>query len=85
MTLLPTIIAAIAPFIDPSDVGGSKILAWVLTLALIAGGILFVIWAVTKLVGGPPSVPEPFRWIIWVLVAILLLVVLFAGMGIHLP
>lgn len=64
--------------------GGSVILGWLLTLVLIAGIVIFVVWLVTKF-AGPPVIPEPMRWIIWVLVAIALIVFIFAALGIGIP
>lgn len=72
---------ALAPIVN---VGGSQILGWLLTLALIAVIVIFIVWLVSKF-AGPPSIPEPFRWIIWVVVAIALLLFLFAALGIRLP
>lgn len=68
----------------PINVGGSAILSWLLTLVIIAAIVWFVVWIVTKF-AGPPAIPEPLRWVIWVLVAIGLLVFLFAALGIRLP
>jgi len=65
-------------------VGGSLVLSWLLTLAIIAGIVIFVVWLVTKF-AGPPVIPEPLRWILWVVVAIGLLIFLFSALGIHLP
>ncbi len=76
-----TTILALTPFFT---IGGSAILSWLLTLALIAVVIMFVVWLVTKF-AGPPSIPEPFRWVIWLIVAIALLLFLFSSLGIHLP
>lgn len=75
------LLAALKPLFQP---GGSVILGWLLTLLLIAGIVVFVVWLVSKF-AGPPSIPEPFRWIIWVLVAIALLVFIFAALGIGIP
>lgn len=72
---------ALAPLVS---VGGSVVLSWLLTLAIIAGIVIFVVWLVSKF-AGPPVIPEPFRWIIWVLVGVALLVFIFAALGIHLP
>ncbi len=72
---------ALAPIVS---VGGSAILGWLLTLVIIAAIVYFVVWLVTKF-AGPPSIPEPMRWIIWVIVAIALLVFIFAALGIRLP
>lgn len=66
------------------NVGGSVVLSWLLTLVFIAAIVWFVMWIVTKF-AGPPSLPDPVRWVIWVLVAIGLLVFLFAALGISLP
>lgn len=66
------------------NVGGSLLLSWLLTLVIIAGIVIFVVWVVTKF-AGPPSIPEPFRWILWVIVAVALLVFIFAALGVHLP
>jgi hypothetical protein len=73
--------AEIHPWIN---VGGSQVLSWLLTLGFIAALVIFVIWLVSKL-AGPPSVPEPFRWIIWLVVIMALLIFLFAALGIRLP
>jgi hypothetical protein len=72
---------ALAPLVN---VGGSQLLGWLLSLAIIAVIIWFVVWLVSKF-AGPPSIPEPFRWVIWIVVAIALLLFLFAALGIRLP
>lgn len=72
---------AIAPIVS---IGGSVILGWLLTFLLIAAIVIFIVWLVTKF-AGPPSIPEPFRWIIWVVVAIALVLFIFAALGVHLP
>lgn len=72
---------ALKPFVE---VGGSALLGWLVTLLIIAVIVSFVVWLVTKF-AGPPSIPEPMRWIIWVIVAIALLIFLFAALGIALP
>lgn len=74
-------LAVLAPIVP---VGGSSILSWLITLAIIAGIVIFIVWLVSKF-AGPPSIPEPFRWIIWVVVAVALLLFIFAALGIHLP
>lgn len=74
-------ILAVAPLIN---VGGSVLLSWLVTLVIIAVIITFIVWIVTKF-AGPPSIPEPFRWILWVIVAIALLLFLFAALGVRLP
>lgn len=61
--------------------GHSLLLSWLVTLLIIAVVVSFVVWLVTKF-AGPPSIPEPFRWIIWVVVAIALLVFIFASLGV---
>lgn len=76
-----TLILAMAPLVP---VGGSVVLSWLLTLAIIAGIVIFIVWLVTKF-AGPPVIPEPFRWIIWVVIAIALVIFIFAALGIHLP
>lgn len=76
-----TLLAAIRPLFE---VGGSVILGWLLTLVLIAVIVSFVVWLVSKF-AGPPSIPEPFRWVVWVVVAIALLIFIFAALGIGLP
>lgn len=75
------VLSVLRPFVQ---VGGSAILSWLLTLAVIAILVIFVVWLVSKF-AGPPSIPEPFRWVIWLVVAIALLVFLFAALGIALP
>ncbi len=72
---------ALAPLVQ---VGGSLILSWLLTFVLIAAIVIFVVWLVTKF-AGPPSIPEPFRWVIWVLVAIGLFIFVFAALGLRIP
>lgn len=69
---------AVHPFVQ---VGSGGLLSWLITLLIIAVVVSFVVWLVTKF-AGPPSIPEPFRWIVWVIVAIALLVFIFASLGI---
>lgn len=76
-----TLIAVLQPFVN---VGGSSVLNWLVTMVIIAATVYFVVWLVTKF-AGPPSIPEPARWVIWVLVAVALLIFLFAALGIQLP
>ena len=76
-----TLLAAMSPFFK---VGSSDLLSWLATFAIIAVAVVLVVWLVTKF-AGPPSIPEPFRWIIWLIVAIVLLVFLFAALGVKLP
>lgn len=75
------LLAVLAPIVN---VGGSAILGWLLTLAIISVIVYFVVWLVTKF-AGPPTIPEPLRWIIWVVAAIALLIFIFAALGIRLP
>lgn len=75
------LLAVLQPLFHP---GGSIIIGWLLTLVIIAAIVYFVVWLVTKF-AGPPSIPEPMRWIIWVLVAIALLIFIFAALGIGIP
>lgn len=75
------LLAHLSPIVN---IGGSLILSWLLTLVIVAVIVSFVVWLVSKF-AGPPSIPEPFRWIIWVLVAIALLVLIFAALGVTIP
>lgn len=74
-------ILAIAPLIN---VGGSVLLSWAVTLLIIAVAVTFVVWLVSKF-AGPPVVPEQFRWIIWAIVIIALIIFIFAALGIGIP
>lgn len=76
-----TLLALLSPIVAP---GGSVLLGWVLTLLVIAVVVYFVVWLVTKF-AGPPVIPEPLRWIIWVIVAVALLAFIFAALGIRVP
>ncbi len=71
---------AMAPIVT---VGG-PLTSWLISLAIIVGIVLLIIWLVTKF-AGPPSIPEPFRWVIWLVVAIALLLFVFAAFGVRLP
>lgn len=73
-----SLLAELRPFIN---LGSGSLLSWLVTFLIIAGVVAFVVWLV-KQFAGPPSIPEPFRWIIWVIVAIVLLVFIFASLGI---
>ncbi len=73
-------IAALTPLVH---VGG-PLTDWLISLALIAILVWFVVWLVTKF-AGPPSIPQGARWVIWLVVAIALLVFVFAALGIRLP
>lgn len=66
------------PFVQ---VGTTGLLSWLITFLIIAAVVCFVVWLVSRF-AGPPSIPEPFRWIIWVVVAVALLVFIFASLGI---
>ena len=74
-------ILALAPFLTP---GGSVILGWVLSLALIALIFIFVVWLFTKIIG-PPNIPEQFRWIAWVVILVMLLLMVASAFGLHIP
>lgn len=65
-------------------VGGSVLLGWLLTLVIIAAIVWFVVFIVTKF-AGPPTIPEGARWIIWIIVAIALIIFIFAALGIGIP
>lgn len=71
-------LAAVQPIFQT---GHSPLLNWLITLLVIAVVVSFVVWLVTKF-AGPPVIPEPFRWIIWVVVALALLIFIFAALGI---
>jgi hypothetical protein len=73
------LLAAIQPFV--SVPGHSPLLSLLISMVIIAAIVIFVVWLVTKF-AGPPSIPEPFRWIIWVVVAIALLILIFAFLGV---
>lgn len=73
-------LAALSPLVK---IGG-PLTSWLISLALIAVGVIFVVWIVSKF-AGPPSIPQEFRWVIWIVVAIALLVAIFAALGIGLP
>ena len=75
------LLAEVHPWIN---VGGSQVLSWMLTLGLIAAIVFFIVWMVSKF-AGPPSIPQPFKWVIWLVVIIALLIFLFAALGIKLP
>jgi hypothetical protein len=74
------ILAALSPIVQ---VGG-PLTNWLISLALIALIVWFVVWIVTKF-AGPPSIPQGFAWVIWIVVGIALLIFLFAALGIALP
>lgn len=80
-SLVNTALLALAPLVN---IGGSVLLSWLVSLVLIAAIVWFIVWVVTKF-AGPPTLPEGARWIIWVIVAIALLVFIFAAFGIRLP
>lgn len=60
----------------------SPLMNLLLTLLMVAIVVSFVVWIVTKF-AGPPSIPEPFRWIIWVIVAVAMLVFVLWAFGIR--
>lgn len=60
----------------------SPLLNLLINLLMVAIVVSFVVWVVTKF-AGPPSIPEPFRWIIWAIVGIALLVFIFWAFGIR--
>ena len=72
-------LVALAPLFDA---GHSPLLSWLITLVIVAVTVIFVVWLVSKFAGPPPAIPEPFRWIIWVIVAIALHIFIFAALGI---
>lgn len=76
-----TTIVALAPLVN---VGGSMLINWLLTMVLIVGTFLVLVWCLTKIIG-PPNIPENFRWILWCIVAVGLIIFLFAAFGVHLP
>ncbi len=73
------LLLALQPIFTPT--GHSPLLGWLLTLVIVACIVCFVVWLVTKF-AGPPNIPEPFRWVIWVVVAIALLIFIFAAVGV---
>jgi len=77
----PNALLALAPIVN---IGGSVLLSWLVTLLIIGGVVAFIIWLV-KQFAGPPSIPDPYRWILWVIVAIGLIVFIFMAFGIHIP
>ncbi len=76
-------IAVLRPIFRISSQEGTTggLIDWLITFVVIAAVVSFVVWLVTKF-AGPPVIPEPFRWILWVIVAIALLVFIFASLGI---
>lgn len=74
------LLAELRPIVN---IGSGGILSWLVTLLIIAIVVTFVIWLVSKF-AGPPNIPEPFRWIVWTVVAIVLLIFICAGLGIAL-
>jgi hypothetical protein len=75
-----SILAAIKPFVDLGS-EHSPLLNWLLSLVILAITVSFIVWLVSKF-AGPPNIPEPFRWIIWVIVAIVLLIIICAAFGV---
>lgn len=73
---------ALKPFVELNRGGQSSgLLSWLISLLIIAVVVWFVVWLVSKF-AGPPNIPEGFRWVIWVIVAIALLIFIFASLGI---
>ncbi len=75
------ILAVLQPIFSPE--GHSSLLAWVLSLLFLAIVVSVIVWAATKVLG-PPNIPDPWRWILWIVVAIALLILVFAAFGISL-
>lgn len=80
MNIITQILAAIAPIVT---VGG-PLTSWLVSVALVIFVVCVVVWCVTKF-AGPPSVPEPYRWIVWIIVGVALLYFIFAVFGLKLP
>lgn len=74
------LLAEIRPFVH---VGSSGLLSWLISLLILAVAVTFIIWLVSKF-AGPPNIPEPFRWIIWVVVGIALLILILGAFGVAL-
>lgn len=74
------LLADIRPFVN---VGSSGLLSWLISLLILAVAVTFIIWLVSKF-AGPPNIPEPFRWIIWVVVGIALLILILGAFGVAL-
>lgn len=67
--------------LHPLSVGASPLLSWLITLLVLVVVVSLAVWLVSKF-AGPPNIPEPARWIIWVIAAIALLVFIFAMLGV---
>lgn len=74
-----TLIATLSPIYTPA--GHSPLLGWLLTVIILCVVVWVVVWGATKVLG-PPNIPEPVKWILWVVVAIALLIFIFAAFGI---
>lgn len=72
---------ALAPLIN---VGGSQLLSWLVTLVIIGGFVYFIVWCLTKFLG-PPNIPEPVKWVLWIIAAIILFIFIFAAFGLRIP
>lgn len=72
---------ALAPLVAP---GGSVLLGWLLTFVLIAAVVCGIVWLATRFLG-PPVLPEPARWVLWVVIAIGLVLFIFSAFGLRLP
>ena len=68
----------------PIVIVGGPLTSWLVSVAIVIGIVLLIVWLVSK-VFGPPSIPEPFRWIAWLIVGIALLIFVFAAFGLRLP
>ncbi len=76
------LLTVLQPFINLGS-SHSSILNWLITLIILAISVCFIVWLVTKF-AGPPNIPEPFRWIIWLIVGVVLLVIICAAFGVSL-
>ncbi len=77
---MTNIILAIEPIVR---LARSPLLNWLMSLAVLAFVVCFIVWLVSKF-AGPPNIPEPFRWIIWVVVGIALLILILGAFGVAL-
>lgn len=81
LLILAPFLAVMQPLVQP---GGSVLLGWAITILIIMVVVSLIVWAVTKVIG-PPSVPEQFKWVIWAIVIIGVIVFVFAALGIGIP
>jgi cation transporter-like permease len=63
--------------------GHSTLLSWLISLVILAIVVSVIVYLASKVLG-PPNIPDPWRWILWIIVAIALLVLIFAAFGIAL-